>query len=167
MKLGFALAAFLLCTPMVAQVQTPPSAAEIADVLGIHTWRVRKPLQVHRIWDIKMIDSSEVKPPGEPGSSLSRQGYLLALRDLGRSSGGTKVAFTLPQEGTSYSSGEFDLAGDLKSSGQVNIEYFPRPRYSRDGSQCLIGKVTSAEDGTFRYIALVLASNRPQADPIR
>jgi len=149
------------------RAQRPPTTAEIARILGIRIWQVRKPWRLHRIWDIQMIPASSVKPQGNPGSKLTQKTYMLAFRDFDQSTGNAKVLFTLPQQAKSYSSGDFDLTGDLPADDQLNIEYFSRPRYAKDGTQCVIGQVTDAMNGQIRYIALVLASNMPQIDPVR
>jgi len=114
-----------------------------------------------------MIPASSVKPQGNPGSKLTQKTYMLAFRDFDQSTGNAKVLFTLPQQAKSYSSGDFDLTGDLPADDQLNIEYFSRPRYAKDGTQSVIGQVTDAMNGQIRYIALVLASNMPQIDPVR
>jgi hypothetical protein len=91
---------------------------------------------------------------------------MLSFRDFDQSTSNAKVLFVLPQQAESFSTGDFDLTGDLPPDDQLNIEYYERPRYSADGTQCLIGQVTDAMNGQVRYIALMLASNTPQSDPV-
>ncbi len=161
MKLAFlVVGGLLMAGPIGAQVQQPPNTAEISKILGIKTWRVRKPWRAHDIWSIEMIGLDKVKPEGDPGSSLTRRGYLLALRESEDSGSNNTYRFTLPQQALSYSSGVIDLCKDL-DCGATEISFFPHPRYSKDGSQCLLAKLKTL-DGTVRYLALVLASYTPQ-----
>ena len=140
---------------MRGQQQTPPTTAETAKILGIKTWRVRKPARGSYVWSIEMIRPEQLRPQGDPGSSLSRDGYLFALREAGGEGNSNLYRFTLPQQGNSYSSGDIDLCKDL-DCGANEISFFSHPRYSKDGSQCILAKLKTLS-GDVRYLALVIA----------
>jgi hypothetical protein len=153
----------ILSSSADAQVQRPPSNAEISKILGIKTWRVRKPLRGHDIWSIEMIHAENLRPEGDPGSALTHSTYLFALREVGGEGHAELYRFTLPQQGSSYSSGDIDLCKDL-DCGATEITFFPRPRYSKDGKQCILATLKTLS-GDVRYLALVVANYSSQDAP--
>ena len=156
MRLALLLAGASILTAPAAARQPPRVARSSAT--SAHVWRVRKPLRAIGVWTIAMIEPVDILPTGKPIKNLTRAAYRLSLRPEPAPDGNPKYRYTLPQRGSRHITGHIDLCADLICEGDKQIEFFPKPRYSQDGTQCLLGRITTLADRNVRYHALNLAT---------
>jgi hypothetical protein len=148
---------WLLCCGLLSgasgqQTQAPPTAAELLNILRITTFRVYAPEAVNYVWDIKMLRKTQLLPSGPKPLGLTKYTGLLSFRDVGD----RVYEFTLPERQGRYSQGKFDICKGIECGGQTSIHWLKQPRYSANGSQCVLAEFTSdIGDKPDAYLTLV------------
>jgi hypothetical protein len=124
--------------------------AELLKILKIKTFRVRT-LPDPWVWNIEVVNKKDVRAVGQPKNGLWAGIGLLALRDIGND----VYEFTLPEHSGAFSQGKFELCKQVECAGQYSLKWLKSPRYSLDGTQCLLAEFEKlGEDSPSAYIAL-------------
>jgi hypothetical protein len=129
------------------------TAAELARILGVVVLRVHFPVTHNGQWTITVLKSKEVKTYKTRSVGLTTKVGLLAFRETEKEGA---YQFTLPEANGGFSQGKLDICKEIECGGQHEIEWFKAPRYSADGTQCLLAKISVLESGEIAYLALVL-----------
>jgi hypothetical protein len=129
------------------------TTSELARILGVKVFRVHFPLSHNGQWTISVLKPKEVKISNTRSVGLTTTLGLFAFRETEKES---VYQYTLPEAKGVFSQGKLDICKEIECGGQHDIEWFKTPRYSADGTQCLLAKISVFESGEIAYLALVL-----------
>jgi hypothetical protein len=89
-----------------------------------------------------VLKPDQLKRTGIQPKGLSAPTALLSLQE--RANG--VYQFTLPERRGAFSQGEFELCKVVSCEGQWSVKWLKTPRYSVDGSQCILAEFTNLSD---------------------
>lgn len=146
-------AAFAISGTCVADENAPPTMQELLNVLQIRTYRLRAPSE--GLWDIEVLKPAQLRPQSAAPRGLTTATFLFAMRE----DEGGAYEFTLPESNGGFSQGKFELCKQVDCSGAYAVNWLKQPRYSEDGSQCVVAEYYFFDEKQpSAYVVLVKAN---------